>query len=114
MAQSNLVSSSDVNGEYVYDTKGDQVGHIDHLMIDKQSGNVAYAVMHFGGFLGMGEEEQPVPWKSLHWDTTKNGFVTGITAEQVKGAPERSTDWRDNRDWEERAHTHYGANPYWI
>lgn len=81
-----LVSSSDVNGTEVYGSDGANIGSIDHLMIDKQSGKVAYAVMGFGGFLGLGEEHHPVPWSKLRYDTAKNGFVTDITEQEVKGA----------------------------
>jgi len=108
-----LISSSDVNGTDVYGRTGDKVGQIDHLMIDKQSGKVAYAVMHFGGFLGIGEDEHPVPWQKLDYDTSKDGFVTDITEEQLKGAPERGTNWRTDRDWEKRTHDYYAVTPYW-
>lgn len=109
-----LVSSSDVNGTAVYSRDGTHIGSIDHLMIDKQSGKVAYAVMGFGGFLGMGEEHHPIPWDKLHYDTGKDGFVTDITEAQVKGAPERHEGWHRDRDWEQRTHDHYGATTYWI
>ena len=74
----------------------EKIGHIDHLMIDKQSGHVAYAVMNFGGFLGMGEEAHPVPWNALRYDTDRGGYVTGDHKEQLEGAPSRSDDWRDD------------------
>lgn len=109
-----LVSSSDVTGTEVYGRDGSNVGSIDHLMIDKQSGKVAYAVMGFGGFLGMGEDYQPVPWSKLQYDTSKNGFVTDITEQDVKGAPERNDNWYTDRDWEQRTHDHYGARNYWL
>ena len=111
---SSMVSSSDVNGTEVYGRDGSHVGHIDHLMIDKVSGKIAYAVMGFGGFLGMGEEHHPVPWNALHYDTSRNGFVTDITADTLQGAPERSRDWPADRAWEERTFQHYGVAPYWI
>lgn len=109
-----LVSSSDVNGTEVYGNDGTNIGSIDHLMIDKESGKVAYAVMGFGGFLGLGEEHHPVPWNKLRYDTSKGGFVTDITEQEVKGAPERQGDWRSDREWERRAHDHYGVPHYWI
>ncbi len=109
-----LVSSSDVDGTDVYGTGGDKVGHIDHLMIDKQSGKVAYAVMQFGGFMGMGGDNHPVPWGKLTYDTSKDGFVTDITKEQLEGAPSRNDDWDRDRAWEEKAHTYYGTPGYWI
>ncbi len=109
-----LVSSKDVNGTDVYGSDGSNIGTIDHLMIDKQSGKVAYAVMVFGGFLGLGEEHYYVPWAKLRYDTTKNGFVTEITEQEVKGAPARNDDWYADRDWERRTHAHYGVPHYWI
>ena len=84
------------------------------LMIDKVSGNVAYAVMAFGGFLGLGEEHMPVPWDALTYDVSAGGFVTDITEAQVTGAPARSADWAGDRDWETRTFEYYGIPPYWI
>lgn len=110
----NLVSSTDVNGTEVYGRDGAHIGSIDHLMIDKQSGKVAYAVMGFGGFLGMGEEHHPVPWSKLSFDTAQNGFVTDITEQEVKGAPARNENWYADREWEQRTHDHYRAQNYWI
>jgi sporulation protein YlmC with PRC-barrel domain len=109
-----LVSSSDVNGTTVYGTDGNQVGHIDHLMIDKESGHVAYAVMGFGGFLGLGEDHHPVPWNALRYDTSRDGFVTDITEAQLKGAPERPDGWQRDRAWEQRTFDHYGVPYYWM
>ncbi|APX90407.1 photosystem reaction center subunit H [Brevirhabdus pacifica] len=109
-----LVSTSNVNGTRVFSRTGEELGHIDHLMIDKKSGKVAYAVMHFGGFLGMGEEAHPVPWNKLNYDTQRDGFVTDITREQIEGAPRRPDDWQRDRRWEEQTFTHWGVPPYWI
>lgn len=111
---SSLVSSNDVNGQYVYARNGEHIGTIDHLMIDKVSGKVAYAVMTFGGFLGVGEEEHPVPWQKLSYDPSKGGFVTDISEDDVRGAPERSDTWIEDRDFEDRMHRHYGTAPYWA
>lgn len=109
-----LVSSSDVNGTDVYGRDGSHIGSIDHLMIDKQSGKVAYAVMGFGGFLGLGEDYHPVPWNKLNYEPSRDGFVTDLTEEQVKGAPARHDTWYADRDWERRTHEHYGVPMYWI
>lgn len=110
---SSLVSSSDVNGTAVYGSDGAEVGQIDHLMIDKQSGKITYAVMGFGGFLGMGEEHHPIPWGKLSYDVTKHGYTTDITEAQLKGAPERKADWHRDRDWEQRTYDHYMMPYYW-
>ncbi|MDS9468858.1 PRC-barrel domain-containing protein [Paracoccus sp. MBLB3053] len=109
-----LVSSADVNGTAVYGRDGSNVGTIDHLMIDKVSGNVAYAVMGFGGFLGLGEEHMPIPWDALTYDVSAGGFVTDITEAQLTGAPARSENWAGDREWETRTFEYYGIAPYWI
>jgi hypothetical protein len=109
-----LVSSTDVNGTDVYSPAGDHLGHIDHLMIDKVSGNITYAVMHFGGFLGIGEEAHPIPWKKLRYDVAREGYVTDITKAQLEGAPDLPQDWRSSRDYERRSYDYYGIPPYWV
>ncbi|MDF0598380.1 PRC-barrel domain-containing protein [Psychromarinibacter halotolerans] len=114
MTTTAIISSDRVNGTNVYARDGEKIGHIDHLMIDKSSGRVPYAVRHFGGFLGLGEEEYPVPWEKLTYDTAKDGYVTDITREQVEGAPRSDKDWHGNRDYEQRLHDHYLVNPYWM
>ncbi|PRY92594.1 PRC-barrel domain protein [Hasllibacter halocynthiae] len=110
----NLISSSKVEGTAVYGAGDDKVGSIDHLMIDKMSGRVAYAVMDFGGFLGMGKDHYPVPWSKLTYDTSLDGYRTDITEEQLKGAPERTQNWASDRDWEDRTHTYYGVAAYYV
>src|SRR5262245_1327985 len=89
------------------------IGEIDHLIIDKVSGRVAYAVMSFGGFMGLGHSHYPVPWSSLSYDPSLGGFRTGITEQQLKDAPEFSDDSWQDRDWETRTHKHYGTPAYW-
>ena len=70
-------------------------------MIDKISGKIAYAVVSFGGFLGMGEEYFPMPWASLKYDTGLEGYRVNVTEDQLKGAPRfnRNADW----DWSDRS-----------
>jgi hypothetical protein len=108
-----LISSEDVEGTEVYVPNRENIGQIDHLMIDKGSGRVAYAVMSFGGFLGVGHSHYSVPWGALTFDTTLGGFRTNITEQQLKDAPEFSDDTWGDRDWEIRTHKHYGAPRYW-
>ena len=109
-----MVSSVDVNGTDVFSPAGDHLGKIDSLMIDKASGNIAYAIMTFGGFLGLGASEHPLPWKKLRYDTNLGGYVTDITKDQLKGAPERSDDWLRDRDYARRSYEYYGVAPYWL
>ena len=93
-----LIESDRVEGTTVYGTDGNDLGSIKRLMIEKLSGKVAYAVMSFGGFLGMGEEEHTIPWSKLTYDTGLGGYRTDITEEQLRGAPSFYRD-RDDYDW---------------
>ena len=111
---STMVSSADVNGTEVYSPTGDHLGQIHHLMIDKVSGQIAYAVMSFGGFLGVGANEHPVPWKKLTYDTDLGGFVTDITQDQLTDAPAWGDNWYEDRDYQRRNYDYYGVSPYWI
>jgi hypothetical protein len=92
------------------------IGSIKRLMIEKISGRVAYAVMSFGGFLGMGAEEHAVPWNKLTYDTNLGGYRTDITEDQLRRAPAFSRD--RNFDWSDRArerelHDYYRTPYYW-
>lgn len=110
----NMISSEDVEGTDVHGPTRDKIGDIDHLMIDKQSGRVVYAVITFGGFLGLGQSHYPLPWSALRYDTQLGGYMTDVTEEQLRNAPEFSDDSYSNRDWEQRVHQHYRAQPYWA
>ena len=94
-----LIGSDKVEGTAVYGANDERIGSIDRVMIEKTSGAVSYAVLSFGGFLGIGDEHYPLPWQSLKYDTALGGYRTGITADQLKGAPKYGTDtswnWSD-------------------
>ena len=75
-SSNSLISSARVEGTHVYNADGEKLGTIDAIMIDKYEGNVAYAVMSFGGFLGIGEQYHPLPWQSLDYDERKDGYVS--------------------------------------
>jgi PRC-barrel domain len=111
-----LIESDRVEGTTVYDPQGNDIGSIKRLMIEKLSGRVAYAVMSFGGFLGMGSEEHTIPWSKLTYDTNLGGYRTDITEDQLREAPafsrERDWDWND-RNREQELHDHYRAPYYW-
>ena len=97
--QGNLIGSDKVEGTAVYGSDGEQIGSIERVMIDKMSGKVSYAVLSFGGFLGIGDDHYPLPWQSLKYDTNLGGYRTGITESQLKGAPKYGNDnswnWSD-------------------
>src|SRR3546814_17040019 len=85
------VCSSDlkVEGTAVYDLDGERLGHIHNFMIDKHSGEVLYAVMSFGGFLGIGEHYHPLPWKVLKYDEERGGYVVGINKDALRSEERR-------------------------
>lgn len=83
----NVISSDRVEGTTVYNAAGDKLGSIDDLMIDKLSGQVRYAVLEFGGFLGMGKDRYPIPWSMLKYDTSQDGYVVPLTKDTLEGAP---------------------------
>ena len=109
----NLISSEDVKDTDVYGAGDESIGTIDHLLIEKVSGRVAYAVMSFGGFLGLGHSHYPIPWSALRYDTALEGYRTNITEAQLRDAPEFSDDSWGDRAWETKVHQHYRAAPYW-
>ena len=97
---SSLIGSDKVEGTAVYGAGDTKIGSIERVMIDKVSGKVAYAVLSFGGFLGIGDDHYPLPWQSLTFDTGLGGYRTNVTKTQLEGAPkygnEDSWDWADD------------------
>src|SRR6476646_11817305 len=82
-----LISADKVVGTAVYNLQGEHLGSVYNLMVDKISGQVAYAVMSFGGFLGMGESYHPLPWRVLKYDTRLGGYVIDLDRTQLEKAP---------------------------
>jgi hypothetical protein len=111
-----LIASDKVEGTAVYNRQGEKLGSIHTLMIDKISGKVAYAVMSFGGFMGIGDRYHPLPWSVLTYDTGKGGYTVDLDRSTLEGAPTYASgetpDWGDRR-WGEQLHEHYRARPYW-
>jgi sporulation protein YlmC with PRC-barrel domain len=112
-----LIESDRVEGTAVYDGSGNRIGTVERVMIDKISGRVAYAVMSFGGFFGLGTTEYAVPWSMLDYDPRLKGYRTQITAEQLRDAPsllgQRGQDWPD-RGSERDLHDYYQVTYYWV
>src|SRR5947209_20395715 len=82
-----LIASDRVEGTPVRRSSGEKIGTIERLMIDKISGNVAYAVISFGGFLGMGQKHLPIPWVGLTYDRNPAANLSHLTAADLTGAP---------------------------
>jgi hypothetical protein len=112
----NLIASDRIEGTAVRRSNGDKVGTIERLMIEKVSGKVVYAVMSFGGFLGLGEDYYTLPWGVLTYNTALDAYELNLTEDQLRGAPQRSSQGQDasfDRNWEEHVHRYYNATPYW-
>ena len=93
------ILATTVKGTDVYNGEGEHLGHIDDIVLGKQSGHAEYAIMSFGGFLGMGEKYHPLPWQSLTYDPGLGGYVVNVPRDQLEGAPsymaEQEPDWND-------------------
>ncbi|MCC5969180.1 MAG: PRC-barrel domain-containing protein [Pararhodobacter sp.] len=110
-----LIASDKVEGTNVYNLEGEHVGSVHNFMVDKVTGKVSYAVMSFGGFLGIGERYHPLPWDTLKYDTGYGGYVVNVSREQLEGGPHYARDdepWTDPQ-YGRRIHGHYGL-PYGV
>jgi hypothetical protein len=103
-----LIASDKVEGTAVYDRNGERLGSVYNFMVGKRSGRVAYAVMSFGGWLGMGESYHPLPWHTLTYDTDRGGYVVSLSKERLRNAPSHKADqdrasdagyWRQVKDY---------------
>lgn len=109
-----LISSARVEGTPVFDPSGTKLGSVHSVMIHKQSGQVAYAVLSFGGFLGIGSHVYPIPWEMLTYDENRHGYVADVTAETIWKAPSMSLDETDRpREMEGEMYSYWDVNPYW-
>ena len=106
-----VISSDKVHGTAVYNPAGQKLGSIDDLVIDKRSGNVRYAVLEFGGFLGMGTDRYPLPWNALKYDTTKDGYVVPLDKARLTDAPRYPLDEAPEYtpEYGRRVHDYYGV-----
>ena len=105
-----LISSEKVDGTAVYNRDGERLGTVHHLMIDKFTGKVDYAVMSFGGFLGIGESYHPLPWRVLTYHTSYGGYVVDIDRRRLEAAPRYTMS--SQPDWSP-AYTRR-IDEYWV
>jgi hypothetical protein len=87
-----LIASSKVEGTAVFDRAGEQLGTVYNFMVDKFTGQVAYVIMSFGGFLGLGESYHPLPWRALTYDVRLGGYVVDIDKTKLADAPRTGGD----------------------
>ena len=109
-----LMGADTLIGDSVVNATDDDLGDIKEIMLDMQTGQVAYAVLSFGGFLGMGDKLFAVPWQALHLDTVNKRFVLDIEKERLRNAPGFDKDaWPDMADaqWAQHIHSFYGTDP---
>ena len=103
-------------GTDVYDRMGKKMGEVKDIVLEKTSNNILFAVVSFGGVLGIGEKYHPVPWSELDYDSNLGGYIVSFTPEQLKSAPSDSIEALTKGDgyaFRDRAYTHYGTRPYW-
>lgn len=112
-----FIGSDRVEGTPVYRSNGNKIGRIERLMIEKVSGKVAYAVMSFGGFIGIGEQHYPLPWSLLKYNTKLDGYEVELDEKALKDAPkydkDQNWDWGDHTQ-HQKLHAYYGATPIWY
>jgi sporulation protein YlmC with PRC-barrel domain len=108
-----LIASSKVEGTAVYDSEGDRLGTITSFMVDKRSGQAEYAVMQFGGFLGIGADYYPVPWRMLSYSTDHGGYVVDLDKDTLADAPRYGNDDEApqyDSEYNQQVYTFYGVN----
>ena len=112
-----LMGADTLIGNDVYNSANESLGSIKELMIDMSTGKISYAVLSFGGFLGVGDRLFAVPWQALKLDTTNKRFMLNASKEQLKNAPGfDKNNWPDtpNGQWYHEVYKYYQQEPYWL
>jgi sporulation protein YlmC with PRC-barrel domain len=110
------IRATTVIGTNVHDSSGKKIGEVEDVMLDKLSNNIMFAVLSFGGFLGIAEKYHPVPWSSLKYDKGRNTYVVDFTKELLEAAPAGSIEdlaRNDGQDFRDRAFDYYKTPRYW-
>ena len=113
---SDAIRAKTVLGTSVKDTSGDKIGTIEDIVLDKLSNNIVFAIVGFGGFLGMGEKYHPIPWSSLKYDEREGGYIVNFAKETLEAAPADSIDALVSNNgvaYRDRAYDYYKAPRYW-
>ena len=111
-----VIRAKKVLGTTVKNTAGEKIGTVEDIVLDKLSNNIVYAVVGFGGFLGMNEKFHPVPWSALDYVESENSYVVPFTKEQLKAAPAYSIDeltGHDGQKARDSSYAYYKVDPYW-
>jgi len=110
------IRAKKVLGTKVTDTSGNKIGQIEDVILDKSSNSILFAVVGFGGFLGMAEKYHPIPWASLDYDPAEGAYVVSYTKEQLEAAPSGSIEELtrdDGMTLRDRTYEYYKAPRYW-
>jgi sporulation protein YlmC with PRC-barrel domain len=110
------IRAKKVIGTNVNDTTGHKIGEIQDVMLDKASSNIMFAVVGFGGFLGMAEKYHPIPWSALHYSDAENAYVVNYTKAQLQAAPAASIEELTRNDglpFRDQSFEYYKAERYW-
>jgi len=116
MSQPHVLSASTVTSDSIVNSRGEDLGTIEDIMLDIDDGRIAYAVVSFGGFLGIGDKLFAVPWNSLHVDADNHRFILDIPKEKLENAPGfDKSNWPDfaDRSLGREIHKFYGTPTYW-
>ncbi len=111
-----LIAAHQVQGTTVYNAALEKLGSVEDVMLDKASGRIAYAILSFGGFLGIGDRYYPLPWAKLNYDTEMGGYIVDIDRDVLEGAPSYTNPAKaawDDEAWSRGVYTYYGVHPYW-
>ena len=114
-----VLQASAVIGNKVLNPAGEQLGNLKELVFDLEEGRIAYAVLAFGGFMGMGDKLFAIPWEALVLNPRDQTFILDVDKEVLKEAPGFDKDhWPDNAQYEAGwlldIYEYYGYSPYWI
>ena len=110
------IRAKKVIGSNVTDPSGKKIGQVEDVVLDKQSNSILFAVVGFGGFLGVAEKYHPIPWSSLDYDPANDAYVVEYTKDQLKAAPAGSIEELTRNDgsaYRERAFDYYKEPRYW-
>jgi hypothetical protein len=113
--RSELIAADRVKGTTVFNTAGDKIGHVEDIVLHKVSGRIAFAIMAFGGFLGIGERFHPIPWTMLDYSPKLGGYVVPMDRRRLEEAPtlETSQFGAADQGWGVGVATYYGVAPFW-
>ncbi|HEY1615162.1 MAG TPA: PRC-barrel domain-containing protein [Rhizomicrobium sp.] len=112
------ILASKVKGTAVYNTVGDKIGHVDDIVLDKQSDRILFAALAFGGVLGMGEKFYPVPWSVLDYNQERGGYVVPVSKDTLDKAPSYALDDLTRHDGQlsairEKSYAYYNVRRDW-